>query len=37
MQRLEVSSVVRPIYWSLGVKGLIIATDLEDYGICYIL
>jgi len=22
MQRLEVSSAVRPLYWSLGVKGL---------------
>jgi len=25
MQRLEVSGAVRPLYWSLGVKGLILA------------
>jgi len=27
MQRLGVSGAVRPLKWSLGVKGLILATD----------
>ena len=27
MKRLEVSGEVRPLYWSLGVKGLIICQN----------
>jgi len=29
MQRLEVSGAVRPLYWSLGVKGLTSAYQLN--------
>ena len=29
MQRLEVSGAVRPIYWSLGVKWLILCSHLR--------
>ena len=29
MQRLEVSGAVRPLYWSLGVKGLMTYSKTE--------
>jgi len=29
MQRLEVSGAVRPLKWSLGVKGLIVSINQE--------
>ena len=28
MQRLEVSGAVRPLWWSLGVKGLSVAANV---------
>jgi len=34
MQRLEVSDAVRPLYGSLGVKGL--SNSNKEYTICYI-
>ena len=34
MQRLEVSGAVRPIYGSLGVKGLKQLCSLVMFGIC---
>ena len=30
MQRLEVSGAVRPLEWSLGVKGLAVCRSISD-------